>query len=230
MSDIHIGIVAEGATDFIIIQAILEACLPSMEFIPHQLQPENNYPKHGNGWGGVCKWADDVSQRQFSSLDEYLEELGYPAKVIIIHLDMDVLCSKYSDANLNPKPYWLTLPNKPTCPPISDSNAILISTLESWLSPTLIGNQTVLCLPAQAIETWLAAAIFGTTILYTPPESISECSSINLEKNRPKPLKVPKTITVYKEKAPLIIQNWQQVTQICSQARLFEQEILRVLP
>jgi hypothetical protein len=55
MSDLRIALVAEGPTDYVIIEAALKVFLPQ-PFILTQLQPEATKPEIGGGWGGVLKW------------------------------------------------------------------------------------------------------------------------------------------------------------------------------
>ena len=52
MSELRIALVAEGPTDYVIIEAALKAVLPK-PFILTQLQPEATRPDLGQGWP-VC--------------------------------------------------------------------------------------------------------------------------------------------------------------------------------
>lgn len=66
MSELAIGIVAEGTTDFVIIEAALRACLKDT-FVPTHLQPEATRPEMQGGWGGVYKWCRSVAVKGFGS-------------------------------------------------------------------------------------------------------------------------------------------------------------------
>lgn len=48
---LHIGLVAEGATDSVIIEAALKAIL-TQPFVLTSLQPEATQPQLGTGWCG----------------------------------------------------------------------------------------------------------------------------------------------------------------------------------
>ena len=51
---LQIGLVAEGHTDFVIIEAALSAIL-DCSFVLTLLQPEPTQPTLGSGWSGVLK-------------------------------------------------------------------------------------------------------------------------------------------------------------------------------
>jgi hypothetical protein len=59
---LQIALVAEGPTDFEVIQAALKAVLPT-PFVMTLLQPESTQPRLGGGWGGVLKWCYEIQQR-----------------------------------------------------------------------------------------------------------------------------------------------------------------------
>ena len=161
MSDLRIALVAEGPTDYEVIQASLKAILPR-SFVLTQLQPEaTTQPQMGAGWGGVLKWCDAVGQRHVGSLD--VDPLLVDVDLLIIHLDVDVAGGSYGqcgpavDAMAAAKG-WAALPCAQPCPPVGDTVTPLTTALKSWLGQAQAGNKTVLCLPAQSTGTWLAAA------------------------------------------------------------------------
>ena len=94
MSDLRIALVAEGPTDYVIIEAALKAILPGA-FILTQLQPEASLPEMGNGWGGVLKWCHAASQRHVGPVDQDPTLAGFD--LIIIHLDVDVSTMDYGN-------------------------------------------------------------------------------------------------------------------------------------
>jgi hypothetical protein len=94
MSDLRIALVAEGPTDYVIIEAALKAFLPQ-PFILTQLQPEATKPEIGGGWGGVLKWCSMVGERFQGPIDQDPTLLGFD--LLIIHLDVDVATFNYAD-------------------------------------------------------------------------------------------------------------------------------------
>jgi hypothetical protein len=58
MSEWHIGLVAEGDTDQIVIEAALKAILPRA-FVLTRLPTEATRGAHGGGWCGVFNWCKE---------------------------------------------------------------------------------------------------------------------------------------------------------------------------
>ncbi|MFC4160554.1 hypothetical protein [Chitinimonas lacunae] len=227
MSDPQIALIAEGPTDYEVINAALKAILPT-SFVLTMLQPEMTKPEMGTGWGGVLKWCDAAGQRHAGSLD-HDTTLGH-FEVVIIHLDVDVAHDHYGACgteivSMASDKGWATLPCVQPCPPVTNSCTQLTTVLNSWLSPAQTGNKTVLCLPAQASGTWLAAATLpeGHSLLAGIECNISvEARLSQLSKN----LRIKKTVREYRAFAPRITENWSSVTALCSQAQAFEQAML----
>ena len=67
MSELRIALVAEGPTDYEVIQAALKAILPK-PFVMVQLQPAATQGIMGTGWCGVLKWCQSAHQRHSGSL------------------------------------------------------------------------------------------------------------------------------------------------------------------
>lgn len=230
MSNLHIALVVEGETDLVIIEAALKAII-ERPFILTKLQPEATNPKMGTGWSGVLKWCDASSQRHPGCLD------GDPTlgqfDLLIIHLDVDVSSEAYANASpvvedMALRKGWEALPCAQPCPPIFDSVIPLKATLDSWLHPASRGYKTVLCLPAQASGTWLAAASLpvGHALLIG-----AECN-ISVESNLtrlPLNLRIHKKVREYRQYANNVTNNWPAVKAICSQAVDFESAILAAI-
>lgn len=226
MSDLRIALVAEGPTDYVIIEATLKAILPGA-FILTQLQPEASLPEMGNGWGGVLKWCHATSQRHAGPVDQDPTLAGFD--LVIIHLDVDVSTMNYDNlgpdiAVLAQQSDWALLPCAQQCPPVADTVNALSIVLQSWLGQATVGQHTVLCLPAQSSGTWLAAAFLPT---HHALLANAECDTRveNGLAQLPKAIRVRKSIPHYRSKASEITQNWNAVKAVCSQALLFETEV-----
>ncbi|MCT7985417.1 hypothetical protein NG796_19265 [Laspinema sp. A4] len=231
MSDpLKIALVAEGPTDFEVIQAALKAILPH-PFILTLLQPEATLPQMGSGWGGVLKWCHAAQQRHHGSLDTDPTLMSFD--LLIIHVDVDVSMGQYDNCGaavteLAQQNKWGTLPCSQPCPPVADTVNALMIVIQSWLGGAIPGDRTVFCLPAQSSGTWLAAAVLapGHSLLVK-----GECD-VNLE-NRlatlPKGQRIKKNKRDYQVHVPCITQHWIQVKGLCSQAADFEQTVLTVV-
>lgn len=229
-NELRIALVAEGPTDFEVIQAALKAVLPN-PFILTLLQPEPTQPRLGGGWGGVLKWCYESQQRHHGLLE--LDPTLANFDLVIIHVDVDVASKQYADCGSTVETWaqahnWKTLPCPMPCPPVSDTVDNLVEVIQSWLGGVQLGDRTVLCLPAQSSGTWLAAAVI-------PPGDShlagGECNP-NIENNLaklPKSQRIKKSRREYQNYAPHITQQWIQVKQLCTQAANFEQTILTAL-
>ena len=227
-NELRIALVAEGPTDYVVIEAALKAILQKKPFVMSQLQPEATQPKMGTGWCGVLKWCNESQQRQHGSGALAINPTLFGFDLVIIHVDLDVAAKEYADGgplveNWANENSWKKLPCNQTCPPVSDTVNALDDVIKSWLGG-IQPNHTVFCLPAQSSGTWLASALL-------PP---SHHLLINAECNLtvesrleqlPKNQRIKKTLREYRNHAPTITQQWQQVKQLCSQAANFEQSV-----
>ena len=162
MSDLRIALIAEGATDQVIIEAALKAILPR-PFVLKLLQPEMTRPDLGGGWGGVLKWSKEFCSRGFASLedDPTLELYDF----FVIHLDADVAHFSYADYGNDvvleaQEKGWGLLPCSQECPPPDATVNNLKPVLLSWLGIDGVGDKTVLCIPSKCSEAWLASAVY----------------------------------------------------------------------
>ncbi len=228
MSDLlRIALVAEGPTDYEIINAALRAILPR-PFVMTLLQPEATRPEMGGGWCGVRKWCHDTRLRCDAMQGTDITLNGFD--LLVIHLDLDVACKSYADCSPEVESMardfgWATLPCQQPCPPISATRDQIEAVLKSWLGGDVPMHRTLYCLPAQSSGTWLAAAVLpsGHALLVGV-----ECD-IRVEKGLAqlsKKERIKKSIPEYRKYAPVITTQWQQVKQICTQAEKFEQTVL----
>lgn len=230
MSNLRIALVAEGPTDYVILEAALKAFL-GRDFVLTQLQPEATKPEMGSGWGGVLKWCNQVSKRHAGPVGQEPTLVGYD--LLIIHLDVDVSTFQYGDCGaevdqLANSLNWGVLPCVQPCPPVIDTCNTLSTVVQSWLGHASVGGGSVLCFPAQSSGTWLAAATLGTghALLVN-----AECNTGVEARLQTLPLaqRIKKKPREYRKHAPALIANWQQVKTICSQAQAFERDVLNAI-
>jgi hypothetical protein len=230
MSDLRIALVAEGPTDYEVIQAALKAILID-PFVMVQLQPEATQGITGTGWCGVLKWLLAAQQRHSGSLETDPTLVGFD--LLIIHLDVDVASKQYADCgqsieDMAQKNNWGSLPCAKPCPPVSNTVNALNQVIKGWLGQSTQGNHTVFCLPAQSSGTWLTAAVLPSS---DPLLTNGECN-LTLESKLaqlPKKDRIKKTAREYRLHAPLITAQWMQVKQVCTQADLFEKLVLAAI-
>lgn len=230
MSSLRIGLVAEGVTDSVIIQAALTGFL-QRDFVLNLLQPEATLPHLGAGWTGVAKWCYQTALRHHGSLDTD-PTLAHQFDLLILHLDVDVTGFSYADAGaglqqIAQESAWATLPALCDCPPVDGCVSALQAVLASWLHPASLGAKSVLCLPAQSSGTWLAAAVLDDQHpLMAEP---LECNAVEEQLPRlPLKQRIKKNKRDYQAKAHLVTDHWQRVTAKCQQAQQFQACILAV--
>lgn len=233
MSDeLRIALIAEGPTDYAIIHAALQAVLPDrFTFVMTLLQPEDTQPRVGTGWPGVLKWCHAAQQRHSGPLQDDPTLFGFD--LCIIHLDVDVAKENYAKCGLAVEAWakdnpWKSLPCDQPCPPVSDTVEALADVLQSWLGTLDLGDRTLICLPAQSSGTWLAAAVLPAidALLIN-----AECN-LTVESRLatlPKKQRIKKTKREYQAQAPHITEKWHQVKAICTQATIFERDVLASL-
>lgn len=221
---LRIGLVAEGPTDYEIINAALLAVLP-VSFVMTLLQPENTQPQLGGGWGGVLKWCHASSQRHTGPLTQ--DPTLSLFDLLVLHLDADVAAKSYADcgpwvADSAQASGWSTLPCHQDCTPVADTCAALELVLLSWLGAATADDKTIRCIPAQSTGAWLASAVLDGM---HPLLEDAECNP-DLENQLarlPKAQRIKKTVADYRRFAPVVTAQWAKVKAVCSQAERFEQ-------
>jgi hypothetical protein len=229
MSKLRIALVAEGPTDYEVIQAALSALLP-VSFVLTQLQPEPTLPDLGTGWGGVLKWCEATGSRHTGALDLDPTLTGFD--LLIIHLDADVAHKQYSDygPDLQAKALarnWPAMPCNLPCPPAADTCSRLEHLLSNWLNPAIPAQRTIWCVPAQSTGAWLAAAVLPQDhALLVDLECNLQAEDRLGSTAVIKAHRIKKQTLAYRTRAPAVKDNWGVVKQKCPQATQFEQVAL----
>jgi hypothetical protein len=220
----RIGIVAEGPTDYLVIEAALDALLP-VPYVPTLLQPDETRPKVGQGWGGVFRWIRQTHQRDMLSISD--DPLLAMFDLIIVHLDADVCRSSYQALGLEIKDNaaaFMPLPCDKPCPPAQDSVQELERVIQSWIAPRTLGDKATLCIPSRSIEAWLAVAVLpaGHHLL----DNV-ECRD-NLDrqmKSLPVATRIKKTRREYQQHKATITAQRDRVRSVCRQADEFSRQL-----
>ncbi|OCX67887.1 hypothetical protein A6M27_11505 [Acidithiobacillus thiooxidans] len=224
MSDPRIALVAEGSTDFIVIEAALKAIL-QRPFVLNQLQPEPTRPEMGGGWCGVFKWCQGFRKRGAAHIESDPTLSNFD--LVMVHLDADVADKSYADcgdAVVQAALALQPLPCAQPCPPPSDTVLALEAVLRSWLGISATGSKSLFCIPSKATEAWLAAATLPANhALLTG----LECN-LHLETQLaqlPRGQRIRKSVRQYRKLAGVVTAQWTQVISHCSQAALFDQRV-----
>lgn len=227
MSDPAVGLVVEGPTDAIAIQAALKGILIERPFIPTVLQPQMPPGEMGGGWRGVYKWLRQATA--IASVPLAQNPTLRRFDLIIVHVDADVAGCTYGSANITDNPHD-DLPCIQPCPPASDSVEPLALVVENWAGPGAFRSKAALCIPSQCIEAWVAVAVFGQA----DPGLLQdiECNLGIVAYLGGKPLgeRIRKRLHDFRRIEEKITQQWALVEENCPQAAAFSQAVRCALP
>jgi hypothetical protein len=222
MKRLTIGIVAEGPTDGMLIELLINRLLQTE---PHyvELQPKQSktggFGVYGGGWRGVRAWCQSLAFDSQKFKAHFLQ-----LDLLIIHVDADI--AREDEINCA----------KP-CPPVQDSCEALAQRVMTWLGEPVIDDKLVLCIPADNTEAWVLAAHDIQTAYHAPPDKPLECVNkpdmiiSNQRYKKPRRLlrrkdgKPKKTRRDYQQLIPVVLDNWEEVKRICKQAEKFENDL-----
>lgn len=152
MSEVSVGIIAEGPHDITIIAAAIKAMYPDRVFQFTQIQPSDEYPKYGGGWGGVYKACRNLKNRLILQ-----ELLGTAYDILVIHIDGDVCSERYSNASISD--YELQ-----DLPCINNDESInmncerLMSVVTRWIGGEI--PNISFCIPYLSTDLWAAYSLY----------------------------------------------------------------------
>ena len=230
MSDVlKVGLVCEGPTDRIVINAATASLLGDRDFLLVQLQPEDSlaFGATGTGWAGVYRWCRQAADQGGGSLRGNALFEFYD--VLILHIDVDVTSRTYESGNIVTSRSDLPCPPRP-CPPFSDSADLLRGVVLGWIGEGAIPPRAVFCTPSKSTEAWVLAALFPTDPVVL--SGMLEChpAPANLISAKPIGERLKKTVRSYQERAGAITQDWARVRRLCSEAERFSTDFLAEIP
>lgn len=229
MSDLRVGLVAEGPTDHVVIEAALRSVLYPRTFVLTLLQPEGSvaFGSRGGGWAGVYRWCLQASGRGSGRLrrDQLLFEFF---DLIILHLDADVAESGYAAGSITPRAADRALPCAQPCPPAAATTGALREVLWSWCGEQAAPSRTATCLPSKSMEAWVVVALFPTD-----PAVVNDIECLPNPASRlgqqPTPQRIRKSRNEYLARSRQIESAWPRVTQVLSEAARFALEVTGAL-
>lgn len=244
---LRIAIVAEGATDMIVIEDIIANLCQDREVVFTTLQPECSQIFEqcggplGTGWAGVCRWIHDIREQVADALltDNPVWSMF---SAVILHLDTDVIDQTYEKGRLNHLANrYNDLPYKSAsrctnkvqcvekCKRPSERTAALRRIICGWMG-NVKPNNLVFCTPIESTDTWVLAAFFPENSLVT--NGRMECIK-RLDRtleNQPLDKRIRKTTSDYQLKvADTLNTLWSQVRNLSQEAERFSREFLEVV-
>ena len=220
MSDVRIAACVEGPTDFVVLDAIVQAVFgPSAQVT--RLQPAMSRTplggatagEHGGGWKGVKAWCE----KQARIGDAAFRTLLANNQAIVVHVDADI--AHETEINC-----------AEPCPPARPTVDRLREVLLGWLG-IAAQKVVVLCVPAQAMDAWVAAALHAK---HRNVETEHHDDPKRLLLERPKLVKsVDGSLKAdrkkFEEQSNAIRDGWPEVVKTLPEAQRFDAELRAAL-
>ena len=234
---LRIGLVAEGITDYEVLNAAINSMLSGRSFILTLLQPEKsvaftgdrNAGSLGGGWKGVYKWCQQSIQRSAGHLRD--DPLFFNYDLLLLHLDADVAGEDPANSPIDPMPELFgVLPCEYPCPPPTNTTDALRNVLLSWVGELQTPPNTVLCTPSKSTEAWVMAACFPND---KEMKKLGwECHPKPEKRLSQQPIKkrFAKRYNDYVNQKLVFQSQWPSVATRLSEARRFQEDFLAAVP
>ena len=237
-----IGIVSEGPTDHMVMKAAIDR-ITGEENRYLSLQPEPDMMgRYGNGWKGVWRWCKETA-----SINMLMQEVQPNIDAIVIQMDGDVirkekethcLCeSTVCEDKGKVFPLYCEKVKNEKCPvklPCNSHDSGIDKRVEHGVSilTAAMGEADMshisIIIPCDSTDAWVVAAyddIDDVESLVDPWKNvIAKKKDYHGIRVRDK-----KNTTTYKNFSEMVVDRWSRVTEKCSTAMLFEQEVKRIL-
>lgn len=209
MAILRVGIVAEGKSDWLALEAIVRSVHPDVEF--ERLRPDMTLSSRSpHGWRGVKAWCQEHGTRLTVLMQGVV---GRPLHLLVIHADCSMAHNEKADR---------------PCPPAqATADALRDVITRAWLGFQSLPRIVVLATPALTTDSWVIAAL-------DPPyrgKGPLECDE-RVERElvargllRKKDGEVKKPEGRYKPLVQEMIRNFERVRLYCSEAERFYAEV-----
>ncbi|MFO0628904.1 MAG: hypothetical protein U0325_25235 [Polyangiales bacterium] len=212
--------VAEGLSEFVVVEALLAAIEPGAEF--ERLWPNTQVGGRPYGWRGVKAWCEENS----SKLETFLRGVeGREIDLLVVHLDGTMAHNVKAQR---------------PCPPAKDTADALRGVIGTWLARTPLPPWLVPMTPMQSTDAWVVAALFPPYIpkrclgcaaagtgcphpLECDPDPESDLVRRKLLRRKNGEVKKPERD--YLPLAKGAAAAWATVSARCTEAARFEQEL-----
>lgn len=205
---VRIGIVAEGRSDWEMIEEIIKSLYPDVEF--ERICPDYqlaSLPNKPFGWKGVRAWCKENGGRLRIIMDGVI---GRELQLLIIHVDASM-----ADKVLRPLP---------PCPPANKTTDQLRVVMTSkWLKSNPLPGYVVLVTPSKMTDTWIVATLNHNRINIECDFEVEE----ELAQHRLLPRKkgeVKKPRNRYLPLAQRVARQLNNVRSVCTEADRFVRE------
>lgn len=231
---LRIALIAEGVTDYEVLDAVIEAMLNGRSYILTLLQPESsvafigggNAGHFGGGWKGVYRWCVQAVLRSGGKLSD--DPLFLGQDLLLIHLDADVASEDPVHNEFPITELAGVLPCERPCPPPNATTNSLRNVMLSWIGEIQTPPNTVLCTPSKSIETWVIAAIFPRDREMTRRGWECHPNPVSRLGQQPVRERFAKNQADYAARKPKIQAGWPSVVTYLTEARRFQDDFMAV--
>ena len=230
---LRVAVAAEGPTDVIVLEAVLESLLADVEFRLNPLQPEGSAAfgatacgDTGVGWGGVYGWSRQASDEGDGAVSG--SSVFDSHDVLIVHVDADVARKTYVTAGIIDAPND-DLPCSRPCPPAHDTTNALRAVVLNWLGETSNPPNVVMCTPSMKMDAWVVSAVWPENPLVHRDDWECRADPESQLAALPKGRRIKKSKSGYREKHQQIKSGWRDVAQTLTEAERFGGELLSAL-
>lgn len=236
MSDIKIGVIAEGKTDVILIEGILKKIFAQYPITVVSISPTENEINlldkkcEGFGWRSVFVICSELQKRI-----EMQQIIGNVFDFIVIQIDGDVLLASYEDIGVNTDPNILGRLNYDSSLSISENCNYLEENviLRHWIK-NVPDIPIIFCVPFINSDIWAAYILYDNQrndlAESTTKKNLNTviCTRYNGKRlaNHKSNGKLKKIVSSYITTIELLDrQLWKELTQKFSQAQKFNDKI-----
>ena len=234
----RVAVVAEGPTDRIVIEAIIDSLLADADadFELQTLQPEGSvafgsgFGPNGAGWGGVYRWCRQAAKEGIGSVSGSLVLSQHQYDLLIVHVDADVADAKYASAGITSPPHN-DLPCSQPCPPPHRTTDELRTVILRWLGENACPPRVVLCTPSKSMDAWVLTALFPDCGTFQQqdwechPNPDGKISILPLQIRR----RFKKDKEYFQRKQTEISEAWPRVSDTLTEAQRFTEKLTEEL-
>ena len=141
MATLRVGIVAEGKSDWLALEAIIRSVHPDTDF--ERLRPDMTLASRSpHGWRGVKAWCQEYGTRLAVLMQGIV---GRPLHLLVIHSD----CSMAHNEGVDQP-----------CPPArATADALREVITRVWLGSDSLPRFVILATPSLTMDAWIVAAL-----------------------------------------------------------------------
>jgi hypothetical protein len=204
---IRVGIVAEGSSDWIILEEVMKIVHDDLEF--QHIQPDQTLAsKRPFGWRGVKAWCEEFGPK----LESFMTGITPKLDLLVIHAD----CSIADKIGLE----------RPCPPPSDTADGLKTEIAKKWLGRKIRPEFVVLVTPSKSTDAWVVASLRPpySRLANVECELGVEDELVRRRRLRRKGDQIKKPAYQYSQFAAELRSAFERVCKYCTQASLFRSE------